>query len=78
MIGHDYSRILCDTCVYHRKLSDDSFIYLLLYVNDIMIVARDIVEINRLKAQLNSEFGIKVLGAAKMILGMEIHMNMRE
>ena len=73
MIRHDYSRSQYDNCVYHRKFSDGSFVYLPLYIDDMLIVAHDISLINDLKAQLKSEFEMKDLGAAKKILGMEIH-----
>ena len=46
MIGHGYSRSDCDSCVYHRKLSDGSFVYLLLYVDDMLIAAKNLVEVN--------------------------------
>ena len=38
-----------------------------------LITSKSIYEINKLKAQLNSEFEMKYLGAAKKNLGMEIH-----
>nr|CAD40363.2 OSJNBa0093P23.9 [Oryza sativa Japonica Group] len=47
-------------------------IYLLLYVDDMLIAAKDKSEIEKLKAQLSSEFEMKDLGAAKKILSMEI------
>ena len=55
------------------SLNDDSFIFLLLYVDDMLIAAKSIVEVNKLKVLLNREFDMKDLGAAKKILGMEIH-----
>ena len=61
-----------DSCVYFRKLTDSSFMYLLLYVDDMLIAAKNLSEIYTLKMQLSSEFEIKDLGAAKKILGMEI------
>ena len=73
MIEHGYSRSEYDNCVYHRKLSDGSLVYLLLYVNDMFIATKNLVEINRLKTQLSGEFEMKDLGATKKILGMEIH-----
>jgi hypothetical protein len=73
MIGHGYSRSEYDNCVYHRKLSDGSLVYLLLYVDDMLIAAKNLVEINKLKTQLSGEFEMKDLGATKKILGMEIH-----
>lgn len=51
--------------VYHRKLSDGSFVYLLLYVDDMLIAAKDMSEMKSLKAQLSGEFEMKDFGAAK-------------
>ncbi|XP_070047356.1 uncharacterized protein [Nicotiana tomentosiformis] len=53
-------------------LNDGAFVYLLLYVDDMLISAKDLIEIHNLKSQLKSEFEMKDLGAAKKILGMEI------
>ena len=72
MIGQNYTRSSFDHCVYFRKLQDGSFIYLLLYVDDMLIASRNQGEICRLKTQLSKEFEMKDLGEAKKILGMEI------
>ena len=47
-------------------------IYLLLYVDDMLIACHDREEINHLKKLLKSEFEMKELGEAKRILGMDI------
>ena len=47
-------------------------IYLLLYVDDMLIACKDHSQINRLKARLKSEIEMKDLGEARVILGMEI------
>jgi len=73
MIDHNYSRSNYDSCVYHKKLQDGTFVYLLLYVDDMLIASKSIFEINKLKTMLNNEFEMKNLGAAKKILGMEIN-----
>jgi len=73
MVGHGYSKSSYDNCVYFQKTSDWSFIYLLLYVDDMLIVARDKSLVNKLKVQLSSEFDMKDLGPAKKILRMEIN-----
>ena len=52
MIEHDYSRSKYDSCVYHQKLNDGSFAYLLLYVDDMLIAAKDMSEVDKFKAQL--------------------------
>ncbi|PSS08126.1 Endonuclease [Actinidia chinensis var. chinensis] len=72
MDEHGYTRSQFDHCVYFRKLQDGSMIYLLLYVDDMLIASKSKVEIDRLKAQLSREFEMKDLGEAKKILGMEI------
>ena len=72
MIGQNYTRSSFDHCVYFRKLQDGSFIYLLLYVDDMLIASRNQGEICILKAQLSKEFEMKDLGEAKKILIMEI------
>lgn len=72
MVGIEYNRSQYDSCVYFRKLQDDTFIYLLLYVDDMLIAAKDSSDISKLKSQLSTEFEMKYLGAAKKILGMEI------
>jgi hypothetical protein len=72
MIRIGYKRCEYDCCVYVRSLDDDSFIFLLLYVDDMLIAAKSIVDVNKLKVLLNRKFDMKDLGAAKKILGMEI------
>nr|AAT44257.1 putative polyprotein [Oryza sativa Japonica Group] len=71
MFSQKFRRSNYDSCVY-LKVVDGSSIYLLLYVDDMLIAAKDKSEIEKLKAQLSSEFEMKDLGAAKKILGMEI------
>ena len=73
MVKHGYSRSPYDCCVYHSKLEDGSLIYLLLYVDDMLIAARDKLAIQKMKMLLSSEFDMKDLGPAKKILGMEIY-----
>ena len=49
------------------------FIILVLYVDNMLVASKSMVEINRLKAQLNSSFDMKDLGEEKQILSMKIH-----
>lgn len=71
MISQGFKRSNYDSCVYLKTIKG-SPIYLLLYVDDMLIAAKDKKEIAKLKAQLNCEFDMKDLGATKKILGMEI------
>ncbi|XP_073137773.1 uncharacterized protein [Henckelia pumila] len=72
MLQHGYMRSKFDSCVYFRKLQNQYFIYLLIYVDYMIIACKDLSEIQKLKYQLNSEFEMKNLGATKQILGIEI------
>ena len=68
MIGQRYKICKFDNCVYFLRLHDDSFIYLLLYVDDMLIASKNVKEIEKLKTKLNQEFEMKDLGETKKIL----------
>ena len=61
-----------DSCVYVRSLDDGTRIYLLLYVDDMLIACKSKKMVQELKAALSQEFEMKDLGPARKILGMEI------
>ena len=66
-----YTRCQTDHCCYVKHF-DNSYIILLLYVDDMLIVGFSIEEIDKLKQQLSKQFEMKDLGAAKQILGLRI------
>ena len=70
MIKAKYNRCEYDSCVNFKQRDDP--IYLLLYVDDMLIVVRNETHIQKLKAQLKKKFDMKDLREAKKILGMEI------
>ena len=59
-----FKRCEADHCCY-VKFFDNSYIILLLYVDDMLIAGSSIKEINNLKKQLSKQFAMKDLGAAK-------------
>eukprot|EP00253_Pinus_taeda_P031620 PITA_31620 len=69
--GLGFTRSKADHCVYF-KLIGRRVIYLVLYVDDMLLVGNDKEIIQDLKTQLSSKFHMKDLGAANYILGMEI------
>nr|GFD32346.1 retrovirus-related Pol polyprotein from transposon TNT 1-94 [Tanacetum cinerariifolium] len=58
-------------CVFFQRFSDDDFNILLLYVDDMLIVGKNIGRIAHLKRDLSKSFAIKDLGPAKQILGIQ-------
>ncbi|GKB32554.1 retrovirus-related pol polyprotein from transposon TNT 1-94 [Tanacetum coccineum] len=54
------------------RFGDDDFIILLLYVDDMLIVGKNIGRIAQLKRDLSKSFSMKDLGPAKQIIGIRI------
>ena len=69
--GLGFTRSKEDHYVYF-KLIGDHVIYLVLYVDDMLLIGNDKEIIHDLKAQLFPRFDMKDLGVANYILGMEI------
>jgi len=70
MIKVRYNQCEYDNCVYFKQNDDPT--YLLLYMDNMLITARNKTHVQKLKAQLKKEFDMKDLGKSKKILGMEI------
>ena len=66
-----FKRCEANHCCYVKSF-DNSYIILLLYVDDMLIAGSIIKEINNLKKQLSKQFAMKDLGVAKQILAMRI------
>ena len=77
MISHGYSRSFKDQCVYFKKCNED-IIYLLLYVDDMLIASKSMTRISELKVELIKEFNMKDLGNAQRNLGMEIQRDRKQ
>ncbi|KAG7553078.1 Zinc finger CCHC-type superfamily [Arabidopsis thaliana x Arabidopsis arenosa] len=69
---HGYKKTTSDHCVFVQMFGEDDFIVLLLYVDDMLIVGKNLSRIQELKNQLGKSFAMKDLGPAKQILGMRI------
>jgi hypothetical protein len=60
-----------DHCIYSKE-EGGRFIYVALYVNDMLLIGNNMDAIKEGKKQISSKFDIKDVGATKFILGMEI------
>ena len=72
MHKHGYNMCHLDYCFYFKRLDDDTYIILCLYVDDMLVAGSNMDHIKGLKHQLAHAFSIKDLGAEKQILGMMI------
>ena len=74
VIDIGFVRSKFDSCCY-MLFSDSIPVYLLLYVDDMLLISKSKPKIDELKRILSSEFDMKDLGKAKKILGMFIERN---
>ena len=75
MVKNGFVKSEFDLCVYLKKIKEGDYVYLLLYVDDMLLVAKRMSYIKKVKEMLSKEFDIKDLGPAKRILGMNIERN---
>ena len=61
-----------EACIY-KKVSGSSVAFLILYVDDILLIGNDIEFLDSKKGYLNKSFSMKDLGEAAYILGIKIY-----
>ena len=61
-----------EACIY-KKVSGSSIAFLILYVDNILLIGNDIEFLNGIKGYLNKNFKIKDLDEATYILGIKIY-----
>jgi hypothetical protein len=66
-----------DNCIY-VKFRSRKFIFLILYVDDILLASSDVSLLLETKRFLSSNFVMKDLGEASFIIGIEIHQDRRK
>ncbi|KAL0308172.1 UNVERIFIED_CONTAM: Retrovirus-related Pol polyprotein from transposon TNT 1-94 [Sesamum calycinum] len=69
--GYDFVKNDFDPCVY-KMVSGSSVVFLVLYVDDILLIANDIKMLMDTKAWLSTQLSMKDLGEASYILGIKI------
>jgi len=61
-----------DDCVYH-KFSRSKHIFLVLYVDDLLLATNDVGILHETKRYLSKNFEMKDLGDAYFVLGIQMH-----
>ncbi|PHT55593.1 putative LRR receptor-like serine/threonine-protein kinase [Capsicum baccatum] len=72
MLANGFKINECDKCVYIKDTPNHQVI-VCSYVDDMLIIDRDISDINATKRLLESKFDMKDLGVMDVILGIKIH-----
>jgi hypothetical protein len=61
-----------DNCIY-AMFKNEKFVFLVLYVDDILLASSDVHLLLETKRFLSSHFDMKNIGEASYVLGIEIH-----
>jgi hypothetical protein len=72
LAGHGFTRCTADVCLYTKVLSDGEILYLLLYVDDLIIAAKAQSKIDEVKRLLECRFKMKHQQIVTQYLGMGI------
>jgi hypothetical protein len=57
----------------YKKMSGSSVSFLVLYVDDILLIGNDVQMLNSVKEYLNNNFSMKDMGEATYVLGIKIY-----
>jgi hypothetical protein len=71
MLSLGFVRRKDDHCIYSKEESG-CFIYVALYVDDILLIGNNMDTLNEVKKQVSSKFDMKDLCATNFILGVDI------
>ncbi|SCV69750.1 BQ2448_1144 [Microbotryum intermedium] len=66
-----YNRLRSEECVYRRTVGKDDY-FIAVYVDDLLFVGPDLSEIDRVLDELDRLYGVKRLGNAEYILGVQL------
>jgi hypothetical protein len=70
--GFGFIKNVEEPCVY-KKVSESAIVFLILFVNDILLTGNDILMMEAIKSSLRKSFSMKDLGEAAYILGIKIY-----
>jgi hypothetical protein len=70
--GFDFIKNIEEPCVY-KKVSGNTAVFLVLYVNDILLIGNDILILEVVKFSLRKRFSMKDFGELAYILGIKIY-----
>lgn len=71
LLSHDYEQSKYDYSLFVKK-EGDKFVYMLVYVDDLLITGSDNKLIQQLKETLMDQFSLKDLGPLRYFLGVEV------
>ena len=77
LVGKGFCRSSYDTAIYTEG-SGDSRVFIGVYVDDILVISRDLKRVEEIKSLLGTEFEMTDFGEADTVLGIQIKRNLTE
>jgi transposase InsO family protein len=71
LIDMDFTPLDSDHCVYVRH-QEDEVMYIVLYVDDLLLIGSSLMEVKQLKTALSTRFEMTDLGEAEYVLGLQL------
>lgn len=72
LLGNGYHQSDVDPCLF-KKLDDEFWIYILIYVDDLLVISKSQKHIDDAECLLKSKFEMKNLGPVRNYVGLEVH-----
>ncbi|TMC14556.1 MAG: DDE-type integrase/transposase/recombinase, partial [Chloroflexi bacterium] len=69
LLSLGFKQSVCDPCIY---INNKTGIIIAIWVDDLIVLGKDLDSINKIKAELRNEFEMKDLGELKYFLGMQV------
>ena len=69
MLSQGYRQSDIDHCLYTKRANDGSLLFLILYVDDILLVGSNVKLLTEIKDWLAKQFQMKDLGNTNYVLG---------
>lgn len=67
-----FHQSLSDPCLFMKRSASGEWIYLLIYVDDMILVCKEAEQITIVEKELQCEFDISILGSVSQFLGMRV------
>jgi hypothetical protein len=75
LINSGCTQCITDECLYVAKLSNNKVMFVLIYVDDVIVATNSKTALNELKARIKNQFKVKILGPLRCFLNIEIIRN---
>jgi hypothetical protein len=71
LVGQGFEPMATDPCLF-KKMKDGVPIFIMLYVDDLMLVSNDKALIEEIKTQIKKRFEVKDMGDAQFVIGLQL------